>query len=218
MFVKLDFVGNPYIGVYCTSSEELLVVSTTVPKRAVQRLSEALGIPAVQTTIGGSTVVGSLVRLNSHGVVVSGFATDAEIEKFKGFNVLTSPHKLNAMGNNILCNDRGALVHPGYDGEFVKNLEDVLDVEVTRGTIAGIRTVGSWGVATEKGVLCHPHATDEEKALLERILKVPASITTANYGTAQIGACMIANSKGAAVGTRTTPIEIGRIEDGLSLY
>lgn len=169
MFVKLDFVGNPYIGVYCTSSEELLVVSTTVPKRAVQRLSEALGIPAVQTTIGGSTVVGSLVRLNSHGVVVSGFATDAEIEKFKGFNVLTSPHKLNAMGNNILCNDRGALVHPGYDGEFVKNLEDVLDVEVTRGTIAGIRTVGSWGVATEKGVLCHPHATDEEKALLERV-------------------------------------------------
>jgi len=47
---------------------------------------------------------------------------------------------------------------------------------------------------------------------------VPAKITTANYGTAQIGACLVANSKGAVFGTRTTPIEIDRIQDGLGLY
>jgi len=218
LLVKLDFVGNPYLGVYCTSSEELLIASVATPRKAVQRISEALGIPVIQTTVGGSTVVGSLARLNSHGIVLSGFATQEELSRFKGFNVLAAPVKLNAMGNNILCNDNGAMVHPAYETDFIKQLEDVLDVEVTRGTIAGIRTVGSWGVATNKGVLCHPHATDQERALLERVLRVPASITTANYGTAQIGACMVANSKGAVVGSRTTPIEIGRIEDGLSLY
>lgn len=218
MLVKLDFVGNPYVGVYCSSSDELLVVSSSVSKRSAERMSEALGTQIVQTTVGGSTVVGSLMRLNSHGVIVTDFITDKELLGFRGFNVLAVPYRLNAMGNNVLCNDRGALVHPGYDRNSVKAMGDVLGVEVVKGTIAGIRTVGSWGVATNKGVLCHPHAREEERRLLEEVLKVPAAIATANYGTAQIGACVVANSKGAVIGSRSTPIEIGRIEDGLGLY
>ncbi len=218
MLVKLDFVGNPYVGVYCTSSDNLLVISPTIPRRAVQRMSEALDIEAVRTNVGGSTVVGSLLRLNSHGAIVTDFAREDELQKLKGVNIAVVPHKLNAMGNNILCNDFGALVHPGYDQGFVKTVKDVLDVEVMIGTIAGIRTVGSWAVATNKGVLCHPHIRDDEKRVVEDLFKVPAVITTANYGTAQIGACIVANSQGAVVGSRTTPIEMGRIEEGLSIF
>jgi translation initiation factor 6 len=33
-----------------------------------------------------------------------------------------------------------------------------------------------------------------------------------------VGAGIVANSKGALVGDETTPIEMGRIEDGLVLY
>jgi translation initiation factor 6 len=51
--------------------------------------------------------------------------------------------------------------------------------------------------------------------LLKTALRVPVMITTANYGAAQVGACMVANSHGAVVGSRTTPIELGRIEEGL---
>lgn len=218
MLVRLDFVGNPYIGVYCAASENLLVASPVVAKKSVQKISRALDAPFVQTTIGGSTVVGALVRMNSHGIVVNDFLTDKEKSALGDINVLVLPERLNAMGNNILCNDNGALVHPGYDKEFIGELKDVLGVEVVRGTVAGIKTVGSWAVATNKGVLCHPHVRENEKEALEDVLKVPATITTANYGTAQIGACMVANSKGAAVGSRTTPIEMGRIEEGLSLY
>jgi translation initiation factor 6 len=54
--------------------------------------------------------------------------------------------------------------------------------------------------------------------LLKSALHVPVMITTANYGAAQVGACIVANSHGAVVGARTTPIEIGRIEEGLGLY
>ncbi len=218
MLVKADFVGNPYVGVYCAASERLIVVTSTVPKRAVQKISRALDVPAVQMGVGGSTVVGALLRMNSHGIVVCDFISPEERELLQDVEVLSVPEKLNAMGNNILCNDNGAVVHPGYGKEFVRRLGDVLGVEVVRGTVAGIRTVGAWAVATNKGVLCHPHTREEEKKVLAEVLKVPATITTANYGTAQIGACMVANSKGAAVGSRTTPIEIGRIEDGLFLY
>jgi translation initiation factor 6 len=54
--------------------------------------------------------------------------------------------------------------------------------------------------------------------VLKSALRVPVVITTANYGAAQVGACMVANSHGAVVGSRTTPIELGRIEEGLGLF
>ena len=73
-------------------------------------------------------------------------------------------------------------------------------------------------MATNKGVLCHPHAKPGEIEAVREALKVPVLITTANYGAAQVGACMVANSRGAVVGSRTTPIELGRIEEGLGLF
>ena len=54
-----------------------------------------------------------------------------------------------------------------------------------------------------------------EMAVVRDLLKVPVRNTTANYGTAQIGACLIANTRGAVIGSKTTPIEMGRIEEGL---
>jgi translation initiation factor 6 len=54
--------------------------------------------------------------------------------------------------------------------------------------------------------------------LLRETLHVPVAITTANYGSALVGACMVANSKGAVVGSKTTPIELGRIEEGLGYF
>ena len=53
---------------------------------------------------------------------------------------------------------------------------------------------------------------------IQRVLGVKPQICTANYGTGQVGACMMANSRGALVGEATTPIELGKIEEGLVLY
>jgi translation initiation factor 6 len=39
-----------------------------------------------------------------------------------------------------------------------------------------------------------------------------------NHGSKYVGSGVIANSKGALVGDATTPIEMGRLEDGLVLY
>src|SRR5438094_276553 len=128
------------------------------------------------------------------------------------------PHRLSAVGNNVLCNDYGAVVHPGYDDEAVTFIGEVLGVNVVRGTVAGIKTVGSVAVATNKGVLCHPHARPGEMEVVKSTLQVPVVITTANYGAAQVGACMVANSDGAVVGSRTTPSELGRIDEGLGLF
>ncbi len=206
------------MGVFCAANDERVVAASDVPAKAVRAIEEALGVPVARTTIGGSNVVGSLLAMNAHGAVVTGFASPQELAALRGLDVFVLPHRLNAAGNNLLCNDRGAVVHPGYDERTVAAIGKALAVDAVRGTLAGLRTVGSAGVATNKGALAHPHATEAELALVRDVLKVPTSITTANYGTAQVGACLVANAKGAVVGARTTPIELGRIEEGLGYY
>jgi len=214
---RLDIAGNPYVGVFCAANDELAVVASDVPKSAVRHIEGALETRAVITRIGHSTVVGSLLAMNSKGILASPFIEEEEAEAI-GDGVYPLPHRLNAVGNNVLCNDHGAVVHPGYDDEALAFMKEVLNVPVVRGTIAGIRTVGAAAVATNKGAVCHPHARPAEMDLLKTTLQVPVVITTANYGAAQVGACLVANSHGAVIGARTTSIEIGRIEEGLGLF
>lgn len=218
MLKKIDFSGNPYIGVYAFSTEKMLVVSSNVPKKQRRDMERVLGSDAVMTTIGDSIVVGSLLCGNSNGIVVTNFVKDNELDTFSALNTLIIKSKLNAVGNTILANDNGCLVHPRYDARTVKEIEDCLGVKARKVAIAGIKTVGSVAVATNKGVLCHPNASEKDIKLIEDALEVPVAIGSANYGVGHVGACVLANSKGALVGSRTTPIEMGRIEDALGLY
>ncbi len=196
-------------------NEEVLVIGAEAPPRVAAAMADALEVRLVRTTIAGAGVVGSLVAMNSHGVVVTGLVEAHELARLEVTRVGRLGHRLNAAGNNILCNDSGAVVHAGYDEESVAQIEDALGVPAVRGTVAGMRTVGSSAIATNRGVLCHPYARPEETEVLREALKVPVMTTTANYGTAQVGACLVANTRGAIIGSRTTPIEMGRIEEGL---
>lgn len=97
-------------------------------------------------------------------------------------------------------------------------LSEALGVEVVFSSIAGCNTVGSVCRATNKGCICHMDASDDELDLIKDVLKVEAVRTSVNHGSRMVGAGVIANSKGAVVGDETTPIEMGRIEEGLVLY
>jgi translation initiation factor 6 len=214
-----DINGSPYIGVYCAASEDIAVVSDITDPKAVKELAQTLGVEVVRTIIAGGTIVGSLVAMNSNGVVVTNFAEAHELARFpKGLRITKMEEKFNAAGNNILVSDRAALVNPGVSDKTLKRLQDTLGVEVQRGRVAGIETVGSACLATSKGVVCHPRTSEDELKWLSDLFKVPAHVATLNYGTPYLGACAVANSKGAYVGSKSTPIELGRLEDGLVLY
>ncbi len=217
MLRRLEVNGNPYIGVFCAANEEVLLLDRSVPKAAARHISEALEVREIPTTVAHSSVIGSLVAMNSNGILASPFIEEPEIEAI-GEPVYPLPHRLSAVGNNVLCNDHGAVIHPGYSDDAAAFISEALGVPAVRGTVAGVKTIGAVAVATNKGVLCHPHAKPAEMDLLKETLGVPVSISTANYGSALVGACMVANSKGAVVGAKTTPIELGRIEEGLGYF
>lgn len=211
--------GNPNIGVFSAANEDLAIISPDASDEYVTDAEEALRVKPIRTTVAGSFVVGSLVAMNSSCAVVSGLAEEAEIaiiqEKIP-VHLLYS--RYNAAGNNILVNDHGALVNPNIDERELEQLEKALGVRCVRSAIAGIDTVGSACKVTNKGAVCHPNASDDDLKLIEKVLKVEAKRTTLNHGSHLIGPCLIANSKGALVGDLTTPIEMGKLEDGLNLF
>ncbi len=214
-----DVDGNPYVGVYCAASESLAIVPNSAQPKEAKEIGRILGVQVITTNIAGATIVGSLVAMNSNGIIVSNFAEKNELARFpQDFRVAKMEEKINAAGNNLLVNDNAALVHPDASSRTLRFLEDVLGVEVQRGRVAGIDTVGSACIATAKGIVCHPRTSDDQLKWLSEYFKVPSSVATLNYGTPYLGACAVANSKGAYVGSRSTPIELGRLEDGLALY
>jgi translation initiation factor 6 len=97
----------------------------------------------------------------------------------------------------------------------LKKIEKVFDVPVYKGTISSLNTVGMAAVVTNKGLLCHPKVTEEEKRVLEKVFGVNVMIGTVNHGVPLIGSGLVANTKGAIIGNLTTGIEMGRIEEAL---
>ncbi len=220
MLRRLDFNGNPHVGVYCRANNEIAFIQPFLPKKDLEEIKRALHIKLIELTIGGSTIIGSLLAMNSNGVIVADFIEEEEIakieENFKG-EILVIDDKFNASGNNILTNDYGAIVHPLFKDETIKKIKKTLDVNVKRGTIAGLNTVGMLAVATNKGVLCHPKISNDEKKLIEDVLGVEVKIGTVNHGMPYVGAGVVANEYGAITSTNTTGIELSRIEDALDL-
>lgn len=217
MFKKIELNGNPHIGIFCRTNDKI-AFTCRIPKKIKKEIGEALNVKIKEISIGGGSIIGSLLAMNSNGAIAANFIGDEERKMIERFlEVTTLEDRFNAAGNNILVNDGGALVHPGIKEKMVKKIEKTLEVPVYRGTISKMGTVGMAAVATNKGVLCHPKIDDGEKERLHSTFKVPVEIGTVSHGMASIGAGLIANVHGAVTSPHTTGIELGRMEEALDL-
>jgi len=217
MLELMDFDRNPNIGIFCKANENVVFVRKGLHKRIKKKIERALEVKLVEISIANANIIGSVLAINSKGAVVTDFVDENSFETLEeqGLNVFVIQDKLNAVGNNILVNDHGALVHPDIKKHNIKAIEDVLDVPVYQGTIAGLKTVGMAAVVTNNGLLCHPKVEEKERDQLESIFDVEVMVGTVNHGVPLIGSGLVANSKGAIIGSLTTGIEMNRIEEAL---
>jgi len=211
-------VGSSYVGVFVAATDEYAVLRPDLEDDLAAAIADELDCEPVETTIGGSVTVGSLLVGNEAGLLASSRIRDHErehLEDATGLPVTELPGRINAAGNVVLTNDYGAVVHRELPEGAVSAIESGLDVPVERGDIAGVRTVGTAAEATNRGVLCHPKTTDDELDGLEDSLDVHADIGTISYGAPLVGAGLVANEAGYVAGEETTGPELGRIEDAL---
>lgn len=210
--------NSPFIGVYLRTWENFTLVPKNTDRDIKSLVEYYLKTEPVSMTIGGSNLLGSLAIFNSSGIVFSNIVTEEEIRSIPdGLNVAVLKDNLNAVGNNILANDKAALIHEEFSSSSVKTIGDILGVEVIRGRFRDVKTVGSSGLVTSRGMVIPPNMTDEEIEEIGRVFGVRGRVGTANFGSPYVGASVVSNSKGALIGEDSTTVEISNIEEALDL-
>lgn len=210
----ITYAGDPNIGVFARVVGDIAIVSPEAPVEFKEALRAALDITLVETTVQGSAIIGSLVAGNSRGLVVSGLATEDEVAILAEHReILLLNESMNAAGNVIMANDTFAAVHPDMPDAMMEAIGEFLEVKVIPTILGGVKTVGMAGVATNKGVIVHPRATDRQIEQIETVAGVPVGTGSINMGSGLVGTGLLVNEKGYIAGNATSGFELGRIED-----
>jgi len=218
---KCMITGSDYIGVFAAVSDRYVFFGNRINERSKRILAETLKAHPIGLSIFATDLIGLFIKANSNGILVSRMIEDYELKALRELNldlrmeVLES--NLNAVGNNILANDRIALVNPDYHPNERKQIQDVLGVEVMATEIGGFKTVGANNILTNKGFVINNRATDQEKERIDRLLGFESTRTTANTGALSVGLSAVGNSTGIVAGENTTGYELNRIIEALNI-
>ncbi|MFO8052238.1 MAG: translation initiation factor IF-6 [Thermoplasmatota archaeon] len=221
-----DLEGNPYIGVFCRLMGDVLICPPDTSSDFETKVSETLGCGVHRTSAGSTNLHGSLLAANSKGLIAPYFYSLGDLEKKGGegeipfgarSNLVISEDHITAWGNNILPSEKRALVNPDLSRGAVKMVEDTLDVEAAKGTIAGIKTVGSIACMNSKGMVVHPKASEDELQMVKDLFSLDVFTSTANFGSPYLGASILANDRGALMGSKSSGVELNRVENSLDI-
>ncbi len=215
--LTLDFAGDPNIGLYGFSTESHCFIPKL--KNWVEKtIIETLGVKTVKTTIAGTNILGIFAAGNSNGVILSNLARKSEMENLEKYvNVHVLEGKYNAVGNLILANDKGCIISDKikkYSGE----ISDFLGVKTVAHNIGKLDIVGSFSIATNKGCAISKFTTPKDIEILEKTLGLKTGYATINFGSNFVRSGVIANSKGALIGTQTTSPEMQNIAEILGFF
>jgi translation initiation factor 6 len=213
-----DILGHPQVGVHVSIVGDVLFHPFSLDDDAKQLLSETFDMEMVPFSIGGSSLLGSLVRGNRNGIAVADIASESDLDQLSSYGeVVVMESGVNAAGNLIACNNHGAVVGMTIPGPGCEVISDVLGVPANRVRIAGQDTVGSSLVVNDAGILAHPDISEMEAAIVSDTLGVPLMVGTVCFGSPYVGAGCLASNQSVLAGTGTTGPELNRIEDALGL-
>src|SRR5271155_5201318 len=131
---KYRIMGSDYLGVFATATDKFLFAGSGLTDSNKEMLMAKLGVECIFLRVSGSDLVGLFSRANSNGILLSSLTIDTEVEYLKkqkpDINVAVLESDLNALGSNILVNDKIAIINSDYSAKEAGEIADVLDVEV----------------------------------------------------------------------------------------
>lgn len=214
--VKKDIHRNTHVGLFMSATDRFVLVPDQLEEDEVEEIAKVLKVDPIPARVAGTSLIGVFAAGNASGIVLPYIVRDEEIKNLKdhGIDVLIIRDVPTALGNLIAANDRGVVISKSIRKENVDRIVEFLGVEKYEWVnIAGTELTGASIVATNRGFLAHPNATEDEVELLQRVFGVKGTTTTVNYGDPFVRTAMIANSYGVIVGEDTSPVELMRIED-----
>ncbi len=213
---KTTVLGNSGLGVFALSTEKFSIVPFSVKETSLKVISDTLNVNVVQTTIANSVLVGTMIVGNSNVLFVPGTIKEKEYNVLEEHlsnqvKIVELNTKYTALGNLIVLNDKGAIVSEMLEKHAQKQIQDELNLEITSGNLLGSPLVGSLAMCTNRGALVHPLLSEEEIKEIASILRVKADVCTINRGIPYPRVGILANTKGAVIGTDSTGPESMRV-------
>ena len=209
--IKYDVYRGPNIGVYTSVNDEFVFIPNGFTKTKAEALAGHLGVEYRNISVGNTRVIGALMAVNNHGLLLPPTAYPDEIEfleKTTGLDVQVLQTKHNALGNMISVNDRGAVVSPLIERENLREIGQVLDVEVIQRRVAGYNQVGAMLRSNSGGGIIHPETDEEDVKAFSGVLGVRLEPATVNGGIPFVSSGTLANSRAVVAGSFTTGPEI----------
>ncbi len=209
--IKYDVYSGPNIGIYTKVNNQFVFVPNGFAKTKAENLANYLQTDYLTISIANTRLLGILAVLNNHGMLLPNTCSQEEIDHLKkhtDLNIKLLDVKYNALGNLICVNDKGGIVSPTIDKKYVKEIEDVLDIEVIQKKIAGFYQVGAVMSATSNGGIIHPLTDEDDVSTFSNILGVKIEPATINGGIPFVSSGILANDNAIVVGTVTNGPEI----------
>jgi translation initiation factor 6 len=210
-----DFAGNPSVGLFVYATDSYCLVGESVPDRNVEQIKDALDVPVHQLNIAGTSLLGVFLAGNEKTLLVPSIAFSYELEKLDELKIpyKVIDTKLTALGNNIVTNEKGALLNKEFEDNVKNQIAKVLDVPVLEEDIFDQSTVGSCLLLTKKGGIIHKEASDDQIDNLIEFFGVDIDVATVNRGAPQVASGVIANSNGLIVGKLSSGIEVTNVDE-----
>lgn len=219
MAIRVQFENSNEVGVFARLTNSYALIALGGAENFASVFEAELGdhIPVVYTTIGGTRVIGRVCVGNRKGLLVSSICTDQELLHLRNalpdnVKIKRIEERLSALGNCITVNDYVGLIHTDLDRETEEIIQDVLDIEVFRSSIAGNLLVGTYSYFTNQGGLIHTKTSAQEIEELTELLQIPLITGTINRGSDLIGSGLVANDWSAFCGMDTTAVELSIVE------
>ena len=209
--IKYDVYSGTNIGVFTSVNDKFVFIPNGFAKTKAENLARYLQTEYLMTPVANTRLIGILMVLNNHGILLPKTSSPEEIanlRKCTDLNVKILDTKYNALGNLICVNDKGGVISPIIEKEYIKEIEDVLDIEVMQKRIAGFHQVGAVMKANNHGAVIHPEADEEDIKNFSNVLGVNIEPATINGGLPFVSSGMLANSNAVVVGNLTNGPEI----------
>lgn len=217
---RTNLAGNPNVGLYAFCTDSYCLLAPEFTEAQVKVIEKVLHVPVYQLRISHTSLLGALVTGNSKALLVPSIIFDEEcavLEKLKlPYTII--PSKLTALGNNILCNDIGALVNPEYSAKIKKLIRQTLQTALHPGAIADTDVPGSCAVHNKQGAVLHAFASQKDIEEVESLLQLKTVPATVNFGNPYVRSGVFANSHGMIIGDRSTAVEIENIYEALGFH
>lgn len=207
---RINFNGNPHIGLLAYCTDKYCLVGRDISDNTLKIMEDVLKVSVHKISIARTNLIGVLLAGNSNKLLVPNIVNKNELKVLEDlkidYEVIDTKH--TALGNNILCNDEGAIINPEIEEDAKEQIEKALQVPVITGKIANLDIVGATCAFNDRSGLIHRDATDKEIDMVEKMLKVTLDIGTLNFGSPFIKSGAIVNKNGFLVGDQTTGPEI----------